>query len=103
MLYIFAPKFISVSKQNDFVFFKAVCMWEIMSWGEQPFFWLENKDVINQLEQGMRLPKPELCPPALYSLMTCCWAYDPKERPRFINLVCTLRFVFDYLLYNTKY
>ncbi|XP_062864133.1 protein-tyrosine kinase 2-beta [Trichomycterus rosablanca] len=72
----------------------AVCMWEIMSWGQQPFFWLENKDVINQLEQGMRLPKPELCPPALYSLMTCCWAYDPKERPRFINLVCNLSDVY---------
>ncbi|KAM9465702.1 protein-tyrosine kinase 2-beta isoform 2-T4 [Clarias gariepinus] len=68
----------------------AVCVWEIMSWGQQPFFWLENKDVIIQLEQGMRLPKPELCPPALYSLMTCCWTYDPKERPSFTELVCKL-------------
>ncbi|XP_072545389.1 protein-tyrosine kinase 2-beta isoform X2 [Salminus brasiliensis] len=68
----------------------AVCMWEIMSWGQQPFFWLENKDVINQLEQGVRLPKPELCPPTLYSLMTRCWTYDPRERPRFTELVCSL-------------
>uniref|UniRef100_H3C3U3 non-specific protein-tyrosine kinase n=1 Tax=Tetraodon nigroviridis TaxID=99883 RepID=H3C3U3_TETNG len=65
----------------------AVCMWEIMSYGQQPFFWLENRDVINQLEQGIRLPKPETCPPALYSLMTRCWAYDPKERPSFTELV----------------
>ncbi|XP_026858221.2 protein-tyrosine kinase 2-beta isoform X2 [Electrophorus electricus] len=68
----------------------AVCMWEIMSWAQQPFFWLENKDVVNQLEQGMRLPKPELCPPTLYSLMTRCWAYNPRERPRFTELVCSL-------------
>ncbi|XP_017555470.1 protein-tyrosine kinase 2-beta isoform X2 [Pygocentrus nattereri] len=68
----------------------AVCLWEIMSRGQQPFFWLENKDVINQLEQGMRLPKPELCPPTLYSLMTRCWTYDPSERPRFTTLVCNL-------------
>ncbi|XP_069370903.1 protein tyrosine kinase 2 beta, b isoform X2 [Paralichthys olivaceus] len=65
----------------------AVCVWEIMSRGQQPFFWLENRDVINQLEQGIRLPKPENCPPALYSLMTRCWSYDPGERPSFTELV----------------
>ncbi|KAK0135541.1 Protein-tyrosine kinase 2-beta [Merluccius polli] len=65
----------------------AVCLWEIMSRGQQPFFWLENRDVINQLEQGIRLPKPEQCPPALYSLMTRCWSYDPRERPTFTELV----------------
>uniref|UniRef100_A0A3Q4BKB8 non-specific protein-tyrosine kinase n=1 Tax=Mola mola TaxID=94237 RepID=A0A3Q4BKB8_MOLML len=65
----------------------AVCMWEIMSYGQQPFFWLENRDVINQLEQGIRLPKPDNCPPALYSLMTRCWSYDPGERPSFTELV----------------
>ncbi|KAM3861603.1 protein tyrosine kinase 2 beta, b [Diretmus argenteus] len=65
----------------------AVCVWEILSRGQQPFFWLENRDVINQLEQGIRLPKPEECPPALYSLMTRCWSYDPRERPTFTELV----------------
>ncbi|XP_061668183.1 protein tyrosine kinase 2 beta, b isoform X2 [Syngnathoides biaculeatus] len=65
----------------------AVCMWEILSRGRQPFFWLENRDVINQLEQGIRLPKPDDCPPALYSLMTRCWSYDPRERPNFTELV----------------
>uniref|UniRef100_A0A8C1K0C4 non-specific protein-tyrosine kinase n=1 Tax=Cyprinus carpio TaxID=7962 RepID=A0A8C1K0C4_CYPCA len=64
----------------------AVCMWEIMSRGKQPFHWLDNRDVINQLEQGNRLPKPDLCPPALYSLMTRCWSYDPPERPTFTEL-----------------
>uniref|UniRef100_A0A7N6APD9 non-specific protein-tyrosine kinase n=1 Tax=Anabas testudineus TaxID=64144 RepID=A0A7N6APD9_ANATE len=65
----------------------AVCVWEIMTRGQQPFHWLENRDVINQLEQGIRLPKPDNCPPALYSLMTRCWSYDPKERPTFTELV----------------
>uniref|UniRef100_A0A665UT10 non-specific protein-tyrosine kinase n=1 Tax=Echeneis naucrates TaxID=173247 RepID=A0A665UT10_ECHNA len=70
----------------------AVCMWEILSRGEQPFFWLENRDVINQLEQGIRLPKPDNCPPALYSLMTRCWSYDPRERPTFTELVVKIRY-----------
>ncbi|CAB1339770.1 unnamed protein product [Coregonus sp. 'balchen'] len=65
----------------------TVCMWEILSHGQQPFFWLENRDVINQLEQGIRLPKPDNCPPALYSLMTRCWSYDPRDRPSFTELV----------------
>uniref|UniRef100_A0A4W5LHW0 non-specific protein-tyrosine kinase n=1 Tax=Hucho hucho TaxID=62062 RepID=A0A4W5LHW0_9TELE len=65
----------------------AVCIWEILSQGQQPFFWLENRDVINQLEQGIRLPKPDNCPPALYSLMTRCWSYDPSDRPSFTELV----------------
>ncbi|XP_069872823.1 protein-tyrosine kinase 2-beta isoform X2 [Dipodomys merriami] len=68
----------------------AVCMWEILSFGKQPFFWLENKDVIGVLEKGDRLPKPELCPPVLYTLMTRCWDYDPSDRPRFTELVCSL-------------
>ncbi|NXN12731.1 FAK2 kinase, partial [Indicator maculatus] len=68
----------------------AVCMWEILSYGKQPFFWLENKDVIGVLERGDRLPKPELCPPVLYTLMTRCWDYDPSERPKFKDLVCSL-------------
>ncbi|KAM7060425.1 protein-tyrosine kinase 2-beta isoform 3-T3 [Acridotheres tristis] len=68
----------------------AVCMWEILSYGKQPFFWLENKDVIGVLEKGDRLPKPDLCPPVLYTLMTRCWDYDPGERPKFQELVCSL-------------
>ncbi|XP_031436071.1 protein-tyrosine kinase 2-beta isoform X2 [Clupea harengus] len=68
----------------------AVCKWEIMSRGQQPFFWLENKDVINQLEKGVRLPKPEACPPTLYSVMSRCWTYDPHQRPKFTELVYKL-------------
>ncbi|XP_077032558.1 protein-tyrosine kinase 2-beta isoform X4 [Agelaius phoeniceus] len=68
----------------------AVCVWEMLSFGKQPFFWLENKDVIGVLERGDRLPKPDLCPPVLYTLMARCWDYDPGERPRFQELVCSL-------------
>ncbi|XP_036745041.1 protein-tyrosine kinase 2-beta isoform X4 [Manis pentadactyla] len=73
----------------------AVCVWEILSFGKQPFFWLENKDVIGVLEKGDRLPKPDLCPPVLYTLMTRCWDYDPSERPRFTELVCNLSDIYQ--------
>ncbi|XP_011489678.1 protein-tyrosine kinase 2-beta isoform X1 [Oryzias latipes] len=84
-----APESINFRRftQASDVWMFAVCVWEILSRGQQPFFWLENRDVINQLEQGIRLPKPDNCPPALYSLMTRCWSYDPQERPSFTELV----------------
>ncbi|XP_063771098.1 protein-tyrosine kinase 2-beta isoform X2 [Pseudophryne corroboree] len=73
----------------------GVCMWEILSFGKQPFFWLENKDVISVIEKGDRLPKPETCPPTLYTLMTRCWTYDPSERPKFTELVCSLSDIYQ--------
>uniref|UniRef100_A0A8D2IYJ0 Protein-tyrosine kinase 2-beta n=1 Tax=Varanus komodoensis TaxID=61221 RepID=A0A8D2IYJ0_VARKO len=73
----------------------AVCMWEILSFGKQPFFWLENKDVIAVLEKGDRLPKPDACPPILYALMTRCWDYDPSDRPKFKELVCSLSDIYQ--------
>uniref|UniRef100_A0A673Z9E4 non-specific protein-tyrosine kinase n=1 Tax=Salmo trutta TaxID=8032 RepID=A0A673Z9E4_SALTR len=71
----------------------GVCVWEVMSLGQQPFFWLENGEVINQLEGGVRLPKPSLCPPTLYTLLTHTWCYDPHTRPSFTQLVCKLRYI----------
>uniref|UniRef100_A0A8C5AK30 non-specific protein-tyrosine kinase n=1 Tax=Gadus morhua TaxID=8049 RepID=A0A8C5AK30_GADMO len=68
----------------------GVFVWEVLSLGQQPFFWMENGQVINHLEAGTRLPKPDLCPPPLYSLLGRCWAYQPAARPKFSQLVCTL-------------
>ncbi|CAK6979346.1 protein-tyrosine kinase 2-beta [Scomber scombrus] len=68
----------------------GVCVWEIFSMGQQPFFWMENGQVINHLETGVRLPKPQICPPNVYSLLTSTWAYEPQGRPRFSELVCSL-------------
>lgn len=47
--------------------------------------------MIDQLESGIRLPKPQQCPPTVYSLLSRCWAYEPRGRPRFSQLVCSLR------------
>ncbi|KAF6725317.1 Protein-tyrosine kinase 2-beta [Oryzias melastigma] len=68
----------------------GVCVWEIFSLAQQPFFWLENSQVIDQLESGVRLPKPQQCPPPVYALLTRCWAYEPPRRPTFRQLVCSL-------------
>ncbi|XP_072305939.1 protein-tyrosine kinase 2-beta-like [Eucyclogobius newberryi] len=68
----------------------GVCVWQVFSLAQQPFFWLENGQVINQLESGVRLPKPDMCSQDLYLLLTDCWAYEPHRRPTFMHLVCSL-------------
>ncbi|KAM4559557.1 protein-tyrosine kinase 2-beta-like [Odontesthes bonariensis] len=67
----------------------GVCVWEIFSMAQQPFFWLENGQVIAQLELGVRLHKPQLCPPTIYNLLTQSWAFEPHSRPTFSQLVCS--------------
>ncbi len=77
-------------------------MWEIFSLAQQPFFWLENGQVINQLEAGVRLPKPQRCPPTIYSLLTRCWEYEPQGRPTFSQLVCNLRYTHSHTHTHTQ-
>ncbi|XP_016894460.1 protein-tyrosine kinase 2-beta-like isoform X1 [Cynoglossus semilaevis] len=67
----------------------GVCVWEIFSMAQQPFSWLENWEVINQLESGVRLPKPKICPTPMYSLLSRCWSYETHARPCFSELVCS--------------
>ncbi|KAL7987197.1 hypothetical protein Chor_006116 [Crotalus horridus] len=49
-----------------------------------------NHDVIRHLEQGYRIPCPELCPSNLYAIMLKCWKDNPEERPTFEYLQSTL-------------
>lgn len=45
--------------------------------------------VIQLVEKGERLNKPEKCPCEVYRIMEQCWAYHPRDRPTFENLVET--------------
>uniref|UniRef100_H2YTK6 non-specific protein-tyrosine kinase n=1 Tax=Ciona savignyi TaxID=51511 RepID=H2YTK6_CIOSA len=61
----------------------AVCCWEILMMGVKPFQGVKNNDVIGKIEAGERLAMPSNCRPAMYSLMSRCWSYDPGFRPLF--------------------
>ncbi|KAL4658580.1 ephrin type-A receptor 8 [Arapaima gigas] len=68
----------------------GVVMWEVMSYGERPYWNLTNRDVIKSVEEGYRLPSPMGCPGALYTLMLDCWQKDRNERPKFCQIVTVL-------------
>uniref|UniRef100_A0A3B1K462 receptor protein-tyrosine kinase n=1 Tax=Astyanax mexicanus TaxID=7994 RepID=A0A3B1K462_ASTMX len=68
----------------------GIVMWEVMSFGERPYWDMSNQDVINAIEQDYRLPAPMDCPTALHQLMLDCWQKDRNARPRFTDIVNTL-------------
>ncbi|NXQ46916.1 EPHA5 protein, partial [Catharus fuscescens] len=74
----------------------GIVMWEVMSYGERPYWEMTNQDVIKAVEEGYRLPSPMDCPAALYQLMLDCWQKDRNSRPKFDEIVNML----DKLIHN---
>ncbi|XP_026851315.2 ephrin type-B receptor 4a isoform X1 [Electrophorus electricus] len=68
----------------------GIVMWEVMSFGERPYWDMSNQDVINAIEQDYRLPPPPECPTHLHQLMLDCWQKERTARPRFANIVSAL-------------
>ncbi|XP_035390082.1 ephrin type-A receptor 4 [Electrophorus electricus] len=65
----------------------GIVMWEVMSYGERPYWDMSNQDVIKAIEEGYRLPPPMECPVALHQLMLECWLRERAERPKFSQIV----------------
>ncbi|XP_044082092.1 ephrin type-A receptor 5 isoform X6 [Neovison vison] len=65
----------------------GIVLWEVVSYGERPYWEMTNQDVIKAVEEGYRLPSPMDCPAALYQLMLDCWQKDRNSRPKFDEIV----------------
>uniref|UniRef100_A0A8C4QQZ2 receptor protein-tyrosine kinase n=1 Tax=Eptatretus burgeri TaxID=7764 RepID=A0A8C4QQZ2_EPTBU len=68
----------------------GIVMWEVMSYGERPYWDMNNQDVIKSIEEGYRLPAPMDCPAALHQLMLDCWQAERAARPTFTHILTTL-------------
>uniref|UniRef100_H2YLK2 receptor protein-tyrosine kinase n=1 Tax=Ciona savignyi TaxID=51511 RepID=H2YLK2_CIOSA len=68
----------------------GIVMWEVMSYGEKPYWDMSNEVVTEVLEDGYRLPAPENCPVSIHNLMLKCWSYEAKRRPHPIEIIRTL-------------
>ncbi|XP_062450264.1 ephrin type-A receptor 10 [Rhea pennata] len=64
----------------------GIVMWEVMSYGERPYWDMSNQDVIKAIEDGFRLPAPMNCQPPLHQLMLDCWQKDRNKRPKFSHI-----------------
>uniref|UniRef100_A0A674GQQ8 receptor protein-tyrosine kinase n=1 Tax=Taeniopygia guttata TaxID=59729 RepID=A0A674GQQ8_TAEGU len=68
----------------------GIVMWEVLSFGERPYWDMSNQDVINAVEQDYRLPPPPRCPAPLHRLMLQCWQRQRGARPTFPHLLRAL-------------
>nr|XP_014350287.1 PREDICTED: ephrin type-A receptor 3 [Latimeria chalumnae] len=68
----------------------GIVLWEVMSYGERPYWEMSNQDVIKAVDEGYRLPPPMDCPAASYQLMLDCWQKDRNNRPKFEQIVSIL-------------
>jgi len=69
----------------------SVTLWEIYSYGLQPYYGYTNADAIEMICAHEILPSPGECPTQMYSLMVECWHKTPSFRPRFSDIHRRLR------------
>uniref|UniRef100_A0A674MB99 Tyrosine-protein kinase receptor n=1 Tax=Takifugu rubripes TaxID=31033 RepID=A0A674MB99_TAKRU len=58
----------------------GVVLWEIFTYGKQPWYQLSNNEVIECITQGRVLQRPRTCPKEVYDLMLGCWQREPHMR-----------------------
>ncbi|XP_068943525.1 ephrin type-B receptor 6 isoform X4 [Petaurus breviceps papuanus] len=68
----------------------GILMWEVMSYGERPYWDMNDQEVLNAIEQEFRLPPPPGCPNGLHLLMLDTWQQDSAQRPHFDQMVAAL-------------
>uniref|UniRef100_A0AAA9SI86 receptor protein-tyrosine kinase n=1 Tax=Bos taurus TaxID=9913 RepID=A0AAA9SI86_BOVIN len=64
----------------------GVVLWEIFSYGLQPYYGMAHEEVIYYVRDGNILSCPENCPLELYNLMRLCWSKVPADRPSFSSI-----------------
>lgn len=69
----------------------GVVLWEIYSYGLQPYYGYNNQEVINMIRSRKLLPCPDACPSYCYALMVECWAELAIRRPSFGEISHRLR------------
>lgn len=68
----------------------GVLLWELVTFGQTPYMDLDPFEMVNYLRSGYRMSQPHNCPDELFSLMACCWALMPQDRPKFSQLCAAL-------------
>ncbi|CAD5121139.1 DgyrCDS9675 [Dimorphilus gyrociliatus] len=61
----------------------GVVLWEMYSFGIQPYYGHTNEEVMRFILDGIMLQKPKDCPSAIYHTMLGCWRSTPSERSTF--------------------
>ncbi|XP_056606434.1 receptor tyrosine-protein kinase erbB-3a isoform X2 [Triplophysa dalaica] len=71
--------------QSD-VWSYGVTVWEMMSYGAEPYTAMRPQEIPDLLEKGERLSQPQICTIDVYMVMVKCWMIDENVRPTFKEL-----------------
>ncbi|XP_032162220.1 tyrosine-protein kinase transmembrane receptor ROR2 isoform X1 [Mustela erminea] len=80
----------------------GVLLWEVFSYGLQPYCGHSNQDVVDMVRGRQVLPCPDDCPAWVYALMVECWHEVPSRRPRFKDIHSRLRAWGSLSAYNSS-
>ena len=69
----------------------GVLVWEIYTFGRQPYTGLSNHEVIDAVKASKILECPRLCPTSVYDVMKLCWTRSPVKRHNMDVVVARLR------------
>ncbi|KAL6119429.1 src [Pungitius sinensis] len=61
----------------------GVLLTELATKGRVPYPGMVNREVLDQVERGYRMPCPAECPDSMHELMLTCWRKEAEERPTF--------------------
>ena len=61
----------------------GILLYEIVTNGAAPYPGMKQKDVLQKINNGYRMPIPTGCPEDIYRVMTECWKENPSARPSF--------------------
>ncbi|KAM6929245.1 proto-oncogene tyrosine-protein kinase Src isoform 2-T2 [Lycodopsis pacificus] len=61
----------------------GVLLTELATKGRVPYPGMVNREVLDQVERGYRMPCPAECPESMHELMLTCWRKEAEERPTF--------------------
>nr|XP_056709548.1 high affinity nerve growth factor receptor [Euleptes europaea] len=64
----------------------GVVLWEIFTYGKQPWYQLSNTEAIECITQGRELERPRTCPSEVYDIMQSCWQREPQQRQTMKNI-----------------
>ncbi|XP_055374226.1 tyrosine-protein kinase Drl-like [Condylostylus longicornis] len=69
----------------------GVLFWELATLAAIPFVEVDPFELGPYLRDGFRLGQPINCPDEFYTVMSCCWLADCKQRPSFPQLTAYLQ------------
>ncbi|XP_072371029.1 tyrosine-protein kinase Srms-like isoform X2 [Scyliorhinus torazame] len=80
----------------------GILLYEMVTYGEEPYKGMTNKEVMDRVNDGYRMPCPENCSQDIYGIMLRCWNESEESRPPFSALLDELNSLYTAYYYKNQ-